>query len=60
MPTGSLEAMSDEMIRDRATGKTGRRVARLLQERGVSVRAASRSGAPSFGWTHRGAPHGRV
>lgn len=36
-----------------ATGKTGRRVARLLQKRGVTVRAASRSGTPSFDWTDR-------
>ncbi|WP_371663140.1 NAD(P)H-binding protein [Streptomyces sp. NBC_00280] len=46
--------MSDEMILvTGATGKTGRRVARLLQERGVTVRAASRSGTPSFDWTDR-------
>jgi uncharacterized protein YbjT (DUF2867 family) len=37
-----------------ATGKTGRRVVRLLQERGVAVRAASRSGTPSFDWSDRG------
>ncbi|CAM5543907.1 putative NAD(P)H azoreductase [Streptomyces afghaniensis 772] [Streptomyces afghaniensis] len=37
-----------------ATGKTGRRVARLLRERGVPVRAASRSATPSFDWTDRG------
>ncbi|MFD5157988.1 NAD(P)H-binding protein [Streptomyces hawaiiensis] len=47
--------MSDEMILvTGATGKTGRRVVRLLQERGVAVRAASRSGTPSFDWTDRG------
>ncbi|MFD9444703.1 NAD(P)H-binding protein [Streptomyces sp. NPDC060006] len=47
--------MSDEItLVTGATGKTGRRVARLLEERGVSVRAASRSGAPSFDWTDRG------
>ncbi|WP_327698168.1 NmrA family NAD(P)-binding protein [Streptomyces sp. NBC_00459] len=46
--------MSDEMILvTGATGKTGRRVARLLQKRGVTVRAASRSGTPSFDWTDR-------
>ncbi|MFJ9824085.1 NmrA family transcriptional regulator [Streptomyces sp. NPDC101160] len=33
-----------------ATGKTGRRVARLLEERGVRVRAGSRSGATRFDW----------
>ncbi|NEC88436.1 NAD(P)H-binding protein [Streptomyces sp. SID12501] len=36
-----------------ATGKTGRRVARLLEERGATVRTASRSGTPSFDWTAR-------
>ncbi|EPJ35300.1 putative NAD(P)H azoreductase [Streptomyces afghaniensis 772] len=47
--------MSDEMILvTGATGKTGRRVARLLRERGVPVRAASRSATPSFDWTDRG------
>ncbi|QLH25476.1 NAD(P)H-binding protein [Streptomyces sp. Rer75] len=46
--------MSDEMILvTGATGKTGRRVVRLLEERGVAVRAASRSGTPSFDWTDR-------
>lgn len=46
--------MSDEIILvTGATGKTGRRVARLLQERGVAARAASRSGTPSFDWTDR-------
>ncbi|MFD5475883.1 NAD(P)H-binding protein [Streptomyces hawaiiensis] len=44
--------MSDEMVLvTGATGKTGRRVARLLKERGVTVREASRSGTPSFDWT---------
>ncbi|MEU9270190.1 NmrA family NAD(P)-binding protein [Streptomyces sp. NPDC048251] len=44
--------MSDEMILvTGATGKTGRRVVRLLEERGAVVRAASRSGTPSFDWT---------
>jgi uncharacterized protein YbjT (DUF2867 family) len=33
-----------------ATGKTGRRVVERLQERGVPVRAGSRSGAPPFDW----------
>ncbi len=46
--------MNDEMILvTGATGKTGRRVVRLLEERGVAVRAASRSGTPSFDWTDR-------
>ncbi|WP_033328791.1 NAD(P)H-binding protein [Streptomyces yerevanensis] len=47
--------MSDEMILvTGATGKTGRRVVRLLEERGVGVRAASRSGTPAFDWSDRG------
>jgi uncharacterized protein YbjT (DUF2867 family) len=47
--------MSDETILvTGATGKTGRRVVRMLEERGVTVRAASRSGTPSFDWTDRG------
>nr|WP_234320309.1 NAD(P)H-binding protein [Streptomyces sp. SBT349] len=33
-----------------ATGKTGRRVARLLAGRGLAVRAVSRSTAPRFDW----------
>ncbi|MGR6921161.1 NAD(P)H-binding protein [[Actinomadura] parvosata] len=36
-----------------ATGKTGRRVARLLRERGVAVRAASRSSEVRFDWADR-------
>ena len=33
------------------TGKTGRRVAERLQERGVAVRIGARSASPSFDWT---------
>jgi len=51
---GWFSCMSDEMmLMTEATGKTGRRVVRLLEERGVAVRAASRSGTPSFDWTDR-------
>lgn len=32
------------------TGKTGRRVATRLQERGIEIRIASRSANPSFNW----------
>lgn len=32
------------------TGKTGRRVAKKLQDKGVEVRIGSRSGSPSFDW----------
>ncbi|MEM9555431.1 MAG: NAD(P)H-binding protein [Acidobacteriota bacterium] len=34
------------------TGKTGRRVAAALQDRGVPVRIGSRSAAPSFDWSN--------
>lgn len=33
-----------------ASGKTGRRVAERLRERGIAVRAGSRSGDPPFDW----------
>lgn len=36
-----------------ANGKTGRRVVPLLEERGVSVRRASRSSTPAFDWESR-------
>ena len=36
------------------TGKTGRRTAQRLVERGVPVRIGSRSGEPAFDWTDRG------
>ena len=35
------------------TGKTGRRVAKRLQERGIPVRIASRSATPAFDWNDR-------
>jgi uncharacterized protein YbjT (DUF2867 family) len=35
------------------TGKTGRRVAARLRERGVAVRIGSRSGSPPFEWKDR-------
>ena len=36
-----------------ANGKTGSRVARLLADRGLQVRAGSRSATPSFDWEDR-------
>jgi len=36
-----------------STGKTGRRVVRRLAEKGVPVRAGSRSGQPRFDWEDR-------
>ena len=36
------------------TGKTGRRVAQRLQERGIETRIASRSASPSFDWNDPG------
>src|SRR5262245_35462555 len=38
-------------------GKTGGRVARRLKDRGIDVRAASRSTAPSFDWRDRSTWH---
>ncbi|TXH81681.1 MAG: NmrA family transcriptional regulator [Rhizobium sp.] len=38
-------------------GKTGGRVAERLQQRGISVRAASRSTTPRFDWRDRGTWH---
>src|SRR4051812_34238204 len=35
------------------TGKTGRRVARALEQRGATVRVGSRSGTPRFDWEDR-------
>ena len=35
------------------TGKTGRRIAHLLEARGMPVRVGSRSGAPPFDWDRR-------
>jgi uncharacterized protein YbjT (DUF2867 family) len=35
------------------TGKTGRRIVRRLEERGVPVRVGSRSGEPRFDWKDR-------
>jgi uncharacterized protein YbjT (DUF2867 family) len=46
--------MSDDTILvTGGTGKTGRRVVRLLRERGVAARAASRSGEVPFDWSDR-------
>ena len=36
-----------------ATGKTGRRIARRLDQRGVVVRRGSRAGQPKFEWENR-------
>lgn len=48
---GLTGGMSDELILvTGATGKTGRRVVRLLQERGIPVREGSRSGSIRFDW----------
>jgi uncharacterized protein YbjT (DUF2867 family) len=46
--------MSDEMVMvTGATGKTGRRVVRILEERGVAHRAVSRASAIRFDWEDR-------
>ena len=34
------------------TGKTGRRVAARLEQRGIPTRIGSRSAVPSFDWSH--------
>ena len=46
--------MTNETLVLGGTGKTGRRVAARLRERGVPVRIGSRSGAPPFDWEDRG------
>lgn len=46
------EAMTDKLtLVLGGTGKTGRRVAARLKERGISVRIGARSASPSFDWT---------
>lgn len=44
---------SETILVTGGTGKTGRRVVRLLNERGVVARAASRSGEVPFDWADR-------
>ena len=44
---------SDPILVIGGTGKTGRRVAARLQDRGVPVRIGSRTGAPPFDWEDR-------
>ncbi len=48
MPTQSQTNQRTLVIA--ANGKTGRRVASLLEARAVSVRRGSRSGSPAFDW----------
>jgi uncharacterized protein YbjT (DUF2867 family) len=43
--------VNDLVLVTGATGKTGRSLVSLLQERGVAYRAASRDGEPPFDWT---------
>ena len=43
--------MSELVLVTGGTGKTGRRVAQRLADRGVGVRIGSRSGTPPFDWT---------
>ena len=57
-PTATLDAMPttspiSPVLVTGATGKTGTRVTRGLEARGVTVRAASRSGAVPFDWDDR-------
>lgn len=46
--------MSNEILVLGGTGKTGRRVAKLLQAKGIPTRVASRSASPSFDWNDAG------
>jgi uncharacterized protein YbjT (DUF2867 family) len=43
--------MSELVLVTGGTGKTGRRVAQRLADRGVGVRIGSRCGTPPFDWT---------
>jgi uncharacterized protein YbjT (DUF2867 family) len=47
----TLVGMSELTLVIGGTGKTGRRVAQRLADRGVGVRIGSRSGTPPFDWT---------
>ena len=55
---GHLEVVHDEKNKQRpiliigGTGKTGRRVAQRLLNRGIPVRIGSRTGKPPFDWNH--------
>ncbi|QEC53523.1 uncharacterized protein YbjT (DUF2867 family) [Anseongella ginsenosidimutans] len=46
--------MANEILILGATGKTGKRVAESLQNRGIPIRAGSRSGNPPFDWDKPG------
>jgi len=48
-----VQSQSDTTLILGASGKTGRRVARRLTDRGLPVRLASRSRDPYFDWDHR-------
>ncbi len=46
--------MISEILVLGATGKTSKRVVERLQRKGISVRAGSRNGDPSFDWEKPG------
>ena len=48
-----MQTTRDTILVLGSTGKTGRRVAKRLQARGVPVRLGSRSGEPPFDWEDR-------
>src|SRR5688500_15454700 len=48
-----MRPMTSPILIIGGTGKTGRRVAARLQERGLPVRIGSRSGTPPFDWEDR-------
>ncbi|GAA1481161.1 NAD(P)H-binding protein [Gordonia sinesedis] len=52
-PTASADAITGPILVVGANGKTGHRVAQRLADRGVDVRAASRSSQWRFDWTDR-------
>ncbi|MFE5870261.1 NAD(P)H-binding protein [Streptomyces roseifaciens] len=53
-PSDSSDSSGHDILVLGATGKTGRRVVRVLRAAGVSARAASRSGEVRFDWTEPG------
>ncbi|MFK7963061.1 MAG: NAD(P)H-binding protein [Burkholderiaceae bacterium] len=50
MQTDSIQTSDTQTLILGGTGKTGRRVAASLRERGMNVRTVSRSSTPSFDW----------
>jgi uncharacterized protein YbjT (DUF2867 family) len=53
MSTHLTHSSTDTTLVISATGKTGRRVAQRLQDRGLAIRLASRGADPAFDWDDR-------